>query len=415
MSKLIVDQIARNGGATFTLPIQDGAKGQLLQTDGEGGLSFTNENIIRSCRFIDDINPTPNILANVGDLFLNVATGELFKCIYLGNSTQLTRWVGDRGTVIGSAQGQKLFTSNATWTVPQGVTSIAAVLVGGGGGGHYSWSNAAGGGGALAYANLISVIPGDTINVTIGAGGGIGANGGDTVISKNGVTLFTAQGGKYNCVSTSNRAKPISGSMSCYGGMGGMCSANGYGGGGGAGGYGSTTDGSDARGGDGQCGGQGNYSTLGASNDSSSAYYGNGSNGAGGGGAGYQSSTYGFGGGGGVGLYGRGSSGVCGTNPGNSFYVSAQTGGKGGSGGANGAGNSNSSEVISGSYSDIAGYTAYSGCGGKFGGGAGGGGTSLSGGTGWNIGGQGGARIVWGRNVDWTTSVPDVTVANGVS
>lgn len=129
----------------------------------------------------------------------------------------------------------------------------------------------------------------------------------------------------------------------------------------------------------------------------------------------YQSSTYGFGGGGGVGLYGRGASGVCGSNPGNSWYNSSQTGGKGGSGGANGAGNTNGSETVSGSNADISSYTAYHGCGGRFGGGGAGGGTSVSSNGSFCLGGQGGARIVWGRNVDWTTYVPDVTVTNGVS
>jgi hypothetical protein len=373
------------------------------------------QSMVTVVKFKSSLNPDPAVLAEVGDLYINTTTGELFTCTYKGATTKATRWAGSYKTMIGYPIGQQLFTSNASFTVPTGVTSIAAVLVGGGGGGHYSWSNSGGGGGALAYANSIPVNPGDTINITIGAGGAIGSNGGDTVIKNGNTVLFTAQGGKYGCTSTSNRAKPVSGTITCYGGMGGMCSGNGYGGGGGAGGYGTTTDGSDARGGDGQYGGLGNYSTMGASGDSSQAYYGNGSNGAGGGGAGYQSSTYGFAGGGGVGLYGRGASGVCGTNPGNSWYNSSQTGGKGGSGGANGAGNTNSSETISGSYADIPAYTAYHGCGGRFGGGGAGGGTSVSGNGNFCLGGIGGARIVWGRNVDWTQAVPDLTASTGVA
>lgn len=41
MSKLVVDQIQKSGGAAFTLPLADGTNGQLVKTDGAGNLSFT--------------------------------------------------------------------------------------------------------------------------------------------------------------------------------------------------------------------------------------------------------------------------------------------------------------------------------------------------------------------------------------
>lgn len=40
MSKIIVDQIQKSGGAAFTLPSTDGTAGQLLKTDGAGNLAF---------------------------------------------------------------------------------------------------------------------------------------------------------------------------------------------------------------------------------------------------------------------------------------------------------------------------------------------------------------------------------------
>lgn len=40
MSKIIVDQIQKSGGAAFSLPTADGTAGQLLKTDGAGNLSF---------------------------------------------------------------------------------------------------------------------------------------------------------------------------------------------------------------------------------------------------------------------------------------------------------------------------------------------------------------------------------------
>lgn len=40
MSKIVVDQIQKSGGAAFSLPSTDGTAGQLLKTDGAGNLSF---------------------------------------------------------------------------------------------------------------------------------------------------------------------------------------------------------------------------------------------------------------------------------------------------------------------------------------------------------------------------------------
>ena len=40
MSKLIVDQIQKSGGAAFTLPTSDGTSGQYIKTDGAGLLAF---------------------------------------------------------------------------------------------------------------------------------------------------------------------------------------------------------------------------------------------------------------------------------------------------------------------------------------------------------------------------------------
>ena len=228
-------------------------------------------------------NPTVDTDAEVGEFYLNTNTGEFFACNY-NNDVGQTRWKGSNGNSVGYSVGQALFTSSGTFTVPLGVTHISAVVVGGGGGGHYTWANSGAGGGALAYAHDIAVSPGETISITVGAGGGPGSNGGNSMVGN----YFGAKGGVYSCTSTSNRAVPIAGSITPKGGAGGMSSGNGYGGGGGAGGYGTTFDGMTARGGDGLYGGSANFSTGGASGDSSAAYYGNGTNGAGGGGAGYQ-------------------------------------------------------------------------------------------------------------------------------
>ncbi|NBP16905.1 hypothetical protein EBU95_21410, partial [bacterium] len=56
--------------------------------------------------------------------------------------------------------GEQFFQSNATWTCPDGVTSVSVACVGSGGG---SGPNAgAGGGGGLGWKNSIPVTPGQT-------------------------------------------------------------------------------------------------------------------------------------------------------------------------------------------------------------------------------------------------------------
>lgn len=90
----------------------------------------------------------------------------------------------------------QLFTTSGTWTVPAGVNLIWVDMVGGGGGGgggHASATTGGGGGGGPSGVWFrwypCVVVPGETLSVTIGAGGaggsvGVsGGSGGDTVLS----------------------------------------------------------------------------------------------------------------------------------------------------------------------------------------------------------------------------------------
>ena len=60
-----------------------------------------------------------------------------------------------------------------SWTAPAGVTSVSVVCVGAGGGGLSNEINQGGGagGGGLGYKNNISVTPGQSYTVVVGAGG----------------------------------------------------------------------------------------------------------------------------------------------------------------------------------------------------------------------------------------------------
>ena len=87
-----------------------------------------------------------------------------------------------------SIKGQIEYTTPGTysWTAPFGVTSVCVVCVGGGGAGAVgrsgSYVGAGGGGGALGWKNNISVVPGQSYTVVVGAGATFNskANGGDS-------------------------------------------------------------------------------------------------------------------------------------------------------------------------------------------------------------------------------------------
>jgi hypothetical protein len=104
----------------------------------------------------------------------------------------------------GKTQKFQEFTSTGTWTAPTGVVAVECFLVGAGGGGGGTYGNNAsggGGGGGEALQRMITVVPGTTYTITIGAGGtagtansGGGTRGGDGNNSTFGA-LLTAVGG----------------------------------------------------------------------------------------------------------------------------------------------------------------------------------------------------------------------------
>jgi hypothetical protein len=142
-----------------------------------------------------------------------------------------------------------LVPGNYCWVAPAGVTSVSVVAIGGGGGG--TSGSARYGGGGLAYKNNMTVIPGNSYPVAVGAGGvnSIGgcsygvsscqmiARGGGTGTQGEGnfVGDGGGKGGKFG-----NNAGGGAGGYSGQGGMGGDIGTGnaGLGGGGGGGGGG---------------------------------------------------------------------------------------------------------------------------------------------------------------------------------
>lgn len=87
-----------------------------------------------------------------------------------------TNW---RVLAVDESHGRKLYTASSTWVCPQGVTKVMVSGAGGGGGGGAAFSDFAsgvyaggkGGQGGQRYRNVLSVTPGTTYTITIGAGG----------------------------------------------------------------------------------------------------------------------------------------------------------------------------------------------------------------------------------------------------
>lgn len=204
--------------------------------------------------------------------------------------------------------GQQAWTTPGTysWTVPEGVTSVCAVCVGGGGAGGYDGSRyySGGSGGSLAYANNVSVTPGETLSVVVGVGGILNAYAASASTVQRGSTILCS-GGRYGQTNVGTAAWAGGAGVSAGAKKGFPVGA------GGAGGYAGP-------------GGNGSFTTTATPGS--------------GGGAAGGTSTAGLYGGGGVGIYGQGASGTSAGMGG-----SGGANGTGGAGGAFGGGSGNSS------------------------------------------------------------------------
>jgi len=277
--------------------------------------------------------------------------------------------------------GQQLFTTPGTysWTAPAGVTAVSVVAIGGGGaGGAAYYSGGGGGGGGVGWKSRITVVPGSSYTVQVGAGGigvtanagGIGTPGGDSYFIDN--TVVVGGGGGAGQGSSDNT------NVNRAGGAGGTF----VGDGGSAGGAGGTSSG-DTAGGGGGAGGYNGSAYLGPAATMATLT---------GRGVGFGATTFAapFNGGGGAGgQYG---------NP---------TAGSGGGVGALGAGTNGNVASAGGSGGTAGGAVGVVGAGGLYGGG-GGGQSSDSKNTPGSNGGNGAVRIIWGAS----RAYPSTNTAN---
>lgn len=123
--------------------------------------------------------------------------------------------------------GNKTVTGSSSWTVPNGCSSITAFLVGGGGGiswayiANQSYAISSGGGGGYTKTQSISVTPGETLNIVVGAGGS--GNGGMSGIYRGSTLLASANGGSAGVVHQGTNYPDVKyrGFAGCAGGSGG--------------------------------------------------------------------------------------------------------------------------------------------------------------------------------------------------
>jgi hypothetical protein len=305
-------------------------------------------------------NPAGPIVAT--SAVINISDTSLSSSYTITSNTQTTL-----GETLDNSD-ESLFDIPGTyeWICPPNVSSVSVVCVGGGGGGNANWSASAGAGGGLGWKNNISVIPGQSYTVQVGAGGLSGASsnataGGNSFF----INLTTVAGyGGGNPSSNQDTNGP---------------NKNGFGGGwfGDGGGAGGTTTAQNGG------GGAGGYTGIGG-NGGNATTPGAAGQGGGGGGGTFRTSTDGTPGGGGVGLYGQGVDGIGSIfETVNQTYLGWRTGGFGGSEGQNGSPEYEGNRL----------GTTRVNNGGAFGGGAGGSGTTRGGGN----GGSGAVRIIWGE------------------
>ena len=184
-----------------------------------------------------DISPTAiaGHTLTVGALSLSDFTfnGGTKAGLLYGGGTQKIGW-------------QSIFTSNGTFTVPEGVTSITVQAWGGGGAGGAGYlqgqtrrSGGGGGGGAYDIRSNIGVAPSQTYTVTIGSGGTTSTPNGGTSSATFGAVTITALGGSSGGAATSggqgtNGSGGVGGTAGTFSGGNGANGAESYGGGGGS-------------------------------------------------------------------------------------------------------------------------------------------------------------------------------------
>jgi hypothetical protein len=201
----------------------------------------------------------PSTVTTKGDILVATGSGTIVRQGVGSNGQVLTadsaeadgiKWATPAG---GQLQEVAITSSNASYTIPTGVTGFWALVVGGGGGGGGNGGSYAGGGGGggQILETYFSVSGDTTLNITIGSGGAggsnvtAGVNGGNTTIVGNtsSTTYASAIGGGGGGNGGINTGAGAGATGASGGGEGTTTSTSGGGYGGGGGGFRISSDG----------------------------------------------------------------------------------------------------------------------------------------------------------------------------
>jgi len=176
---------------------------ELVQTDGSGNLPALSAVNLTN---IPGANITPG---TVGVAAMNASGTPSSTTFLRGDGTWSVPLVSN---------GVQVFSSSGTFTLPAGITSVDVEVIGGGGGtggtNAAGYASGAGGGGGYSRKRISGLTPGDTVTVTVGAGGTDGAAG--SAGGNGGTSSF----GSYSSASGGNGGAAQSSGLSQGGGAG---------------------------------------------------------------------------------------------------------------------------------------------------------------------------------------------------
>ncbi len=171
-----------NGTITGDSPqtVEHGSSGTAVTAVPDSGYLFS--------KWSDDSTSNPRTDANVtGDITVTA----IFELIPPPFEPDTVTTRGDGKTVATFST-----VGSGTWTIPAGVSEVEVLVVGGGGGGGATSTSGGGGAGGVYYNPEVTVTPGGSYTIAVGAGGAIGGTGANSAF--NTVTAFGGKPGQAN-------------------------------------------------------------------------------------------------------------------------------------------------------------------------------------------------------------------------
>jgi hypothetical protein len=206
------------------------------------GSSTGGEDTVGGARIAGFINNTSGSAGNVQVVFASAASADAAQ-VMIHKGSFVTGWKYNT-----NGAGDQIYTSSGSFTVPTGITTIYVNGVGGAGGGGGGGAKITGAGNGLRGASggsggageyigptAVTVVPGETLTITVGTGGTAGTggtvgnaaatNGTDgtatTIVGSSSGTIFSANGGKKGTAG-GNTTAAAQGTPAGTGGAGGV-------------------------------------------------------------------------------------------------------------------------------------------------------------------------------------------------